>query len=84
MIIVFALSVATVWVGVRALNRYLVNVGVASCSIIILIQYFAWSFEMLPTSFAFIVGGVVLILLSVAMERARRSMIARIQKAGSS
>lgn len=81
-VVVFGLAVASVWIGVRALNRHLINLGVAACSIIILIQYFAWSFEMLPTSGAFIVGGIVLIGLSVVMERTRRTMIARVETPG--
>lgn len=78
-VFVFGLSVATVWVGVRAFNRHLINIGIASSSIIILIQYFSWSFDMLPTSFAFILGGIVLIVLSIVMERTRRAMIARVE-----
>lgn len=80
-VFVFGLSVATVWVGVRAFNRHLVNLGIASSSVIILIQYFTWSFDMLPTSFAFILGGIVLMVLSVVMERTRRAMITRMEKA---
>lgn len=74
---VFALSLAAVWVGVAASNRVLINVGIVTCAFIIFIQYFAWSFHMLPTSFAFIVGGAVLIGVSFAMERFRRRALAR-------
>jgi uncharacterized membrane protein len=75
---VFALSIACVWLGVRSVNRHLINLGVASSSVIILVQYFSWSFEMLPTSFAFILGGIVLIGGSMVMERTRRAMLARL------
>jgi uncharacterized membrane protein len=75
-VFVFGLSVATVWVGVRAFNRHLINIAIASSSRFILIQYFSWSFDMLPTSFAFILGGIV---LSIVMERTRRAMIARVE-----
>ena len=80
-VFVFGLALTSAWVGVRTLNRHLINIGIASSSIIILVQYFSWTFEMLPTSFAFILGGVVLIVLSVILERTRRAMIARVESA---
>ena len=76
---IFVLAIACIWIGVRSFNRHLVNLGAASSSVIILIQYFAWSFDMLPTSFAFILGGIVLIVVSIVMERTRRAMLARIE-----
>ncbi len=78
-VFVFALSLATTGVGVSASNRFLVNVGIVVSALILFIRYFAWSFSMLPTSFAFISGGVVLIGISVMMERLRRRALARLE-----
>ena len=77
---VFTLSLAAVWVGVATTNRFLINVGIVTCALTILIQYFSWSFDMLPTSFVFILGGVVLIGVSLAMERFRRRALARVAR----
>lgn len=75
---VFSLCLVTVWLGVRTANRHLVNAGVASVSVIIIIQYFSWTFEMLHSSIAFILGGIVLICLSIFMEKTRRKLLASI------
>jgi len=74
-IAVFALFLLSVWFGVQTSNRNLVNAGVLGSSVVILIQYFSWSFEMLNSSIAFILGGLVLIALSVFMERTRRKLL---------
>lgn len=74
----FALALLSVWIGIRLLDKNLVNAGIASTSIIILIQYFSWSFEMLGSSIAFILGGIVLIGLSLFMEKTRRKILSQI------
>lgn len=75
---VFMLSLVSIWFGVQSANQVLVNTGITTVSIIILIQYFSWTFEMLHSSLAFILGGVVLIGLSVFMEKTRRKLLASI------
>jgi len=76
---VFALALGTVWAGFRTANRALVNAGMAGLSVLILIQYFAWSFGLLASSVAFIVGGLVVLGLAFFMERARRRLLARME-----
>lgn len=73
---VFALALATVWTGFRTRSRALVNAGMASLAVLILIQYFAWSSSLLTSSVAFIVGGLVVLGLAFFMERARRRLLA--------
>ncbi|MCF7844530.1 MAG: DUF2157 domain-containing protein [Kiritimatiellales bacterium] len=77
-LVVFCISLSAIWFGIQTANRELINIGILSSSIIILIQYFSWSFEMLHSSIAFILGGIVLILLSIFMERTRRKLLASI------
>jgi len=77
-IAVFAAALFTIWLGIRARNARLVNVGMVSTTLIIVIQYFGWSFELLDRSLAFIVGGGVLMALSIFVERTRRSLLAQI------
>lgn len=74
-LVVFGLSLLATWSGVQAGNRSLINAGVLSTSIIILIQYFSWTYDMLHSSIAFIMGGIVLITLSIFMERTRRKLL---------
>ncbi|MBU0766388.1 DUF2157 domain-containing protein [Patescibacteria group bacterium] len=77
-LVVFGISLLSVWFGIRTANRGLVNTGILAASVIILIQYFSWSFEMLHSSIAFILGGIVLIALSIFMERTRKKLLASI------
>jgi uncharacterized membrane protein len=74
----FATAVATAAFGARLNSRMMINFGVASAAILIFIQYFSWSFVLLERSLAFIVGGILLIVTAIFLERQRRSLIARI------
>jgi uncharacterized membrane protein len=76
---VFTLALLTVWVGLVVLHRQLVNVGVATASVVVLAQYVSWSFRLLDRSMAFIIGGLVLIALSIGIERKRRQLLLRIR-----
>ena len=77
-IVIFALAVATASFGARLSSRMMINFGVASAAILIFIQYFSWSFVLLERSLAFVVGGILLIVTAIFLERQRRSLIARI------
>ena len=74
---VFALALLTIWVGIRAQNSRLVNTGMVSTALLIVIQYFGWSFTMLDGSVAFILGGVLMIALSIFIERKRREIVSQ-------
>ena len=76
---IFGLTILSAWIGVRSMNRGLVNAGIASASVIIIIQYFSWSIDMLDASLAFLLGGILLIILSVFMERTRRKLLSKMQ-----
>jgi hypothetical protein len=73
--LVFTLGLLTVWIGLTVLNGQLVNVGIVAASIIVLAQYVSWSFRLLDRSAAFIIGGLALIGLSIAIERKRRQLL---------
>ncbi len=75
---VFAMALLTIWLGMEARNTRLVNVGLVSTTLIIIIQYFGWSFDLLDRSLAFILGGLLLIALSVFVEKQRRRIMVRI------
>jgi uncharacterized membrane protein len=73
---VFALALTAVWVGARAQHTRLINVGLASSGLLIVIQYFGWSIALLDRSLVFVGGGLLLLGLSVALERKRRALLA--------
>jgi uncharacterized membrane protein len=75
---VAGMSLYLVWGGLAAADPRMVNLGIASAATVVLIQYFSWSFRLLDRSLAFIFGGLVLIVLSVWIERQRRWLLARI------
>jgi len=77
-VLVLGMALFTIWLGINARNTRLVNVGMVSTTLLIIIQYFGWSFQLLDRSVAFIVGGIVLIALSVFVEKQRRRIMAQI------
>ncbi|MCB1851757.1 MAG: DUF2157 domain-containing protein [Gammaproteobacteria bacterium] len=79
-LLVFLLSLGLIWNGVQSGRPALVNIGVGSAASVILIQYFSWSMRLLDRSLAFIIGGVVLIALSIWIEKQRRRLLARITR----
>jgi len=79
---VFALALLTIWTGVKATDTRLVNVGMVSSALLIFIQYFSWSFAMLDRSVAFILGGLVLLGLSMMLEKKRRALLESMEPAG--
>lgn len=82
-ITIFFLALLCIWLGIRARNSRLINTGVYSVAALIVIQYFSWSFQLLDRSLAFIFGGVLLIGLSIFIEKKRRTLISRITSAPS-
>ena len=79
-LLAFLLALGLIWTGVQAGHPALVNIGVGSAASIMLIQYFSWSMRLLDRSLAFIIGGVVLIALSIWIEKQRRRLLARITR----
>lgn len=74
-LVIFALSLWAVWIGILNQNSRVVNAGIAMASIIIIIQYFSWSFALLDRSLAFILGGILLIAMTIGIERKRRKIL---------
>ena len=75
LLVVFALSLWTVWVGILCENSKMVNFGIVIASIIIIVQYFSWSFVLLDKSLAFILGGSLLIFMTIFIEKKRRTIL---------
>ena len=66
-----------VW-GAAAHRVWMVNMGVALLSLIIITKYFDWFFSFLDKSIFFIGAGLILFALGWFMERKRRTLIAEI------
>lgn len=77
-IAVFSLSLLSIFMGLRAQHGGLINLGIYSSAILIVIQYFSWSAKLMDRSIVFIVGGILLIGLSIFMEKKRRILLSRI------
>jgi uncharacterized membrane protein len=71
----FVIVLVTVWLGAQAQRAGLINIGMGAAAVIILIQYFSWSFRLLDRSLAFLMGGVLLIVLALWSEHKRRDLI---------
>jgi uncharacterized membrane protein len=80
-LLVFAISIGAIWIGLNERSTGLIHLGLASASILIFIQYFSWSFELLDRSIAFIAGGLVLLGAGYGLERARQHLLARMEAA---
>jgi uncharacterized membrane protein len=78
-LLVFGLAICAIWIGLTERSTALINAGLVSAALIIFIQYFSWSFELLDRSIAFIVGGLVLLGVGYAFERTRRHLLAKME-----
>jgi len=55
-----------------------INIGMFWTSVFIFAKYFDWFADLLSRSTFFMIGGLILILGGIAMERKRRDIKARI------
>ena len=72
---VFALSLLAVWVGLQLARRSLINAGLAAVAVLVFIQYFALSTDLLHGSLVFVFGGLLLMALAFGLERTRRRLL---------
>lgn len=75
-----AVALLAISVGIRAHNRQLVNAGIATAAVLIVIQYFSWTFLLLDRALVFVAGGLLILALSVAMERKRRQILLQMRE----
>lgn len=78
-VVIALIALGAIWLGMVTANPKLVNYGIVSASIIIFIQYVSWSFSLLNRSLAFIGGGILLVALSIFIEKKRRDILARMR-----
>jgi uncharacterized membrane protein len=73
---VLGLALATVVAGRRYALRALVNIGLFSVGVIVFAAYIGRVAGELPTSVAFLLGGVLLVSIAILIERKRRDLAA--------
>ena len=81
-VIIFNLVLAGIiftllFVGYNNEDMKLVNIGMFWLSVLIVVRYFDWFWKLLPRSIFFMVGGLILILGGIALERKRRQIKAK-------
>lgn len=74
LVVVFLLTL--VWYGALLRAAMLINLGIVGIVVTVMIQYFSWVFVLFDRSLAFIIGGLLLLSLSAALERKRRALLA--------
>lgn len=71
----FAGSVfALLYIGHRREDIKLVNIGMSSLALFVVVRYFDFFWELMPRSIFFMIGGFMLVIGGLAMERKRRQL----------
>ncbi len=63
-----------IYLGYQREDMKLVNMGTFWLSAFILVRYFDWFWDLMPRSLFFIVGGLILVLGGIALEKKRRQL----------
>jgi uncharacterized membrane protein len=74
--LIFGLALATVMAGRRYEIRAMVNIGLIALGVILFAAYVGRLAGELPTSVAFLLGGVLLVAIAIVVERKRRDLAA--------
>ncbi len=74
MAVVFLLT--SLWYGTLMRAPAVVNMAILGIAFVIVFQYFSWVFSLFDRSFAFILGGLLILGIGTLLERKRRSLLA--------
>ena len=77
---IFLLALISIWYGFEANNVIFFNSGIFIFIVLIISRYFDIFWELLDRSVFFIVGGLVLLVGSVLLEKKRRKTIEQMKK----
>lgn len=75
-VLVISFLLVIIWEGTILRSPAFINMGMIGLAFVIILQYFSWAFRQLDRSVAFILGGVVILILSSVLERQRRRIMA--------
>jgi uncharacterized membrane protein len=79
-ILAFIFFLVIVWYGTLLRLPPLINIGMLALAVAIIVQYFSWALRTLDRSVAFILGGIVILVLSAVLERQRRTVLSSIKQ----
>ncbi len=68
------ITILFLYLGYRREDILLVNLGMFWLSVFIIAKYFDWFWELLEKSTFFLVGGIILVLGSILLEKKRRQI----------
>jgi uncharacterized membrane protein len=68
-------TLTVIWFGSLLRRPAVINLGMIAIAAVIFVQYFSWAFDLLPRSFAFIIGGLLILVLGFVLERQRRRLL---------
>lgn len=74
-VLVFLACFLVIWYGTLLRSTTFVNLGMVALAFCIIIQYFSWAFLQLNRSIAFILGGLLILIVSALLERQRRTIV---------
>lgn len=80
----FCLTLLQIQGGVHMRSTSMVNLGIAALALQVVTVYIQLMGTMLQTGLVFVVSGLLLIFLTVVLERRRRSLLARMRDADES
>lgn len=73
-LVLMGLILTILFIGYNREDMKLVNIGMAYLWILVVVRYCDFFWELLPRSLFFIVGGLMLLLGSISLERKRRQL----------
>lgn len=74
MVVAFLLT--TLWYGTILRAPAVVNMAILGIAFVTIFQYFSWVFSLFDRSFAFILGGVLILGIGTLLEKKRRALLA--------
>jgi len=69
-----AITIILIYVGYQKSDMQIVNAGIFWISIFLLARYFDFFWNLMPRSLFFIVGGLILVLGGIALEKKRKQI----------
>ncbi|MDB4979067.1 MAG: hypothetical protein JWM56_1253 [Candidatus Peribacteria bacterium] len=79
-LLAFVFFLVIIWYGTQLRLPVLINTGMFAVAVAIFIQYFSWALQMRYRSVAFILGGLLIMMMGAILERQRRKVLTSIGK----
>ena len=78
-VILFLLIIGSVYLGFAKRQRTLINLGMIAFGVSVFSRYIEYLWDVLNGYLFFIIGGMLLIILSIFLEKKRRSIISKLE-----